>query len=420
MPKKIPEMRLFQEFQSRFWQFCPAMDRSKDKEKEDEKVDYKPVKYTSLKEMGLIDPDERLKALADYGTAIDIDHNIPPRRYYRSGVEMVRMANVYMEEGSLENAYILYMKFMTIFLERINKHPQYNTVSLKDRAMNQQKLREILPKAESLKSQLLAQYKTEQARYLADAKKREKIELERLKQEEEQRLKDEENMRNKSAVRAAARNANVIPSADSSASNSDIKKSVTDIRPISPIRDRKPDKTNIRETPEIDRSTKPQLLDGHELRDVVLPNKTMTDFLLLAFRNTTQNKETCGVLAGRLERNKLLVTHLLVPQQTGSPDSCTTHNEEDLFDYQDQHNLITLGWIHTHPTQTAFLSSVDLHTHCAYQLMMPEAIAVVCAPKYQDTGFYTLTPDYGLDFIANCRTSGFHPHPTQPPLYTVS
>lgn len=36
----------------------------------------------------------------------------------------------------------------------------------------------------------------------------------------------------------------------------------------------------------------------------------------------------------------------------------------------------------THPTQTAFLSSVDLHTHCPYQLLMPEALAVVCAPKY--------------------------------------
>jgi hypothetical protein len=38
----------------------------------------------------------------------------------------------------------------------------------------------------------------------------------------------------------------------------------------------------------------------------------------------------------------------------------------------------------THPSQTAFLSSVDLHTHCSYQLMMPEALAIVCAPRYQE------------------------------------
>ena len=40
--------------------------------------------------------------------------------------------------------------------------------------------------------------------------------------------------------------------------------------------------------------------------------------------------------------------------------------------------------LQTHPTQTAFLSSVDLHTHCSYQLMMPEALAIVCAPRYQE------------------------------------
>ena len=38
----------------------------------------------------------------------------------------------------------------------------------------------------------------------------------------------------------------------------------------------------------------------------------------------------------------------------------------------------------THPTQTAFLSSVDLHTHFPYQQLMPEAIAIVCAPKFNE------------------------------------
>lgn len=38
----------------------------------------------------------------------------------------------------------------------------------------------------------------------------------------------------------------------------------------------------------------------------------------------------------------------------------------------------------THPTQTAFLSSVDLHTHCSYQMMLPESIAIVCSPKFQE------------------------------------
>jgi len=34
-------------------------------------------------------------------------------RYYRTGVEMVRLANMNMQDGSFENAFTLYMKFIT-------------------------------------------------------------------------------------------------------------------------------------------------------------------------------------------------------------------------------------------------------------------------------------------------------------------
>ena len=43
-------------------------------------------------------------------------------------------------------------------------------------------------------------------------------------------------------------------------------------------------------------------------------------------------------------------------------------NEEEIFDVQDKRSLYPLGWIHTHPTQTCFLSSVDVHTQCGYQV----------------------------------------------------
>jgi len=50
--------------------------------------------------------------------------------------------------------------------------------------------------------------------------------------------------------------------------------------------------------------------------------------------------------------------------------------------YDTQNDAITVGWIHTHPTQTAFLSSPDLHTQFGYQKLFAEAIAIVCAPLY--------------------------------------
>ena len=43
-------------------------------------------------------------------------------------------------------------------------------------------------------------------------------------------------------------------------------------------------------------------------------------------------------------------------------------NEEEIDDAQRSRELYPLGWIHTHPTQTCFLSSIDIHTHCGYQV----------------------------------------------------
>ncbi|XP_076241972.1 STAM-binding protein-like A isoform X2 [Calliopsis andreniformis] len=351
-----------------------------------------------------------------------MDRNMPCQRYYRSGREMIRQADMCIKDKDLEYAYFLYVKFITIFVEKIRNHPQYQTVPIKDKEQNQQILRKVIPKAEELKEQILEQYQLEWDKCLQDAKERERIEKERLKQEELEKLREEEERKNKLAALAAVRTAKTSMTSITSPEENKYKKvpSVTPKPLTSTSNDIIAQTSKEKKTPTVDRSTKPFLpmSDNLTLRDVVLPTKLMQNFLMLAFSNTINNKETCGILAGRLERNKLLVTHLLIPEQTGSPDSCVTHNEEDIFDYQDQHNLITLGWIHTHPTQTAFLSSVDLHTHCAYQLMMAEAIAIVCAPKYDETGFFILTPEYGLDFIANCRETGFHPHPSDPPLYT--
>jgi STAM-binding protein len=35
---------------------------------------------------------------------------------------MIKMGRVYEEEGNLEAAYVLYLKYITLFLEKINTH----------------------------------------------------------------------------------------------------------------------------------------------------------------------------------------------------------------------------------------------------------------------------------------------------------
>jgi STAM-binding protein len=126
------------------------------------------------------------------------------------------------------------------------------------------------------------------------------------------------------------------------------------------------------------------LENGTPLRTIMLPSDLRHQFLSIALPNTTQNLETCGFLCGTLVSNALFISKLVIPEQTSTPDTCEMVNESALFDYCDSEDLMVLGWIHTHPTQTCFMSSRDLHTHCGYQVMMPESIAIVCAPSKQE------------------------------------
>ncbi|CAD6579701.1 MAG: hypothetical protein ASARMPREDX12_009340 [Alectoria sarmentosa] len=153
------------------------------------------------------------------------------------------------------------------------------------------------------------------------------------------------------------------------------------------------------------------LENGTPLRTIFLPPDLRHRFLSIALANTHANLETCGILCGTLVSNALFISKLVIPDQESTSDTCETINESDLFDYVDGEDLMVLGWIHTHPTQTCFMSSRDLHTHGGYQVMMPESIAIVCAPSKGDWGVFRLTDPPGMKTVLNCTQTGlFHPH----------
>ncbi|KAF8037724.1 hypothetical protein BT93_B0541 [Corymbia citriodora subsp. variegata] len=113
----------------------------------------------------------------------------------------------------------------------------------------------------------------------------------------------------------------------------------------------------------------------------------MNTFMKLAKVNTDRNLETCGILAGSLKNRKFFVTALIIPKQESTSDS-------------------------THPTQSCFMSSIDLHTHYSYQIMLPESVAIVMAPRdgSRTHGIFRLTTPGGMSVIRQCQQRGFHPH----------
>jgi len=396
-------------------------------------------------DQNVLPAEQRLKNLQNVAYKFNVDKNQPIRRYYRSGAEMVKMADTYMEEEYYEKAYILYLKYLTLFIEKVREHPEFKSVTPAEKGKVMKTLKAVMPRSEELKKLLKAQYEAE----YEDYQQMVEIEMQRQAQVAEEQRKwklqqEGENLRKEISKYHDEKAKNVQEQRDlevamwhqlkinnqedqerkkgqndyDSGVNYNQDQSLPSYAP--PDRSTKPKSTAP--PPVIpDRSSKPSSMSLYSgsggLRQVTVPNMLMAKFLSIAQPNTSSNIETCGFLTGRLSQNQFKITHLLIPKQSGTSDSCVTSGEETMFDYQEKHDLITLGWIHTHPTQTAFLSSVDLHTQLSYQLMLPEAIAIVISPKYNETGFFSLTPDHGLDFIANCRENGFHPHPKEPPLF---
>lgn len=154
------------------------------------------------------------------------------------------------------------------------------------------------------------------------------------------------------------------------------------------------------------------LENGTPLRTIFISPDLRKNFLAIAEHNTRRNLETCGILCGTLMSNAFFISKLLIPEQESTSDTCEMVNEAAIFDYCDSEDLMVLGWIHTHPTQTCFMSSRDLHTQSGYQAMLAESIAIVCAPsKEPDWGVFRLTDPPGLKSVLACNQSGlFHPH----------
>ncbi|KTF84537.1 hypothetical protein cypCar_00022015 [Cyprinus carpio] len=397
--------------------------------------------------------EERVRALTKLGSSVDVSEDVPPRRYFRSGMEIIRMASIYAEEGNVEHAFILFNKYITLFIEKLPRHREYKTANIPEKKETMRKLKEVaFPKAEELKKLLLKQYEKEHAEYLVRkraedeaqarelAKQREQeAERQRLAEQQQLRMREQEQfsafeelIRRQELEKERLRIMQEFSIPASPASPRDLL--VPDVQgppqaSFTPPTTPGGTPNHVSQTsslPAFDRSLKPSIpvSAGHSalvngLRQLFVPAELCQRFLKLADANTARAVETCGILCGKLMKNAFTVTHVIVPKQCGGPDYCDTENEEELFLIQDQNDLITLGWIHTHPTQTAFLSSVDLHTHCSYQIMLPESIAIVCSPKFNETGYFRLT-DYGMDEISSCKQRGFHPHPREPPLFSAS
>lgn len=356
------------------------------------------------------EPESRLKALTDTGTRIQMIYGLDIQQYFRNMRGMMNMVNVYLNGGQKENAYKMLVKIVTLYLQYLPKHREYNSISKTERKEWSLKCASLLSQAESLKQELHAKYTLEYDEYI-QAEKNKKEDEERQTRLAREAEAERRSMEAKAYIESQllARKSETRPSSSAMDNGNSL---IIDDR----------NETNL-PVPNIDRSLKPAVAgksNPYGWTTVRLSFKVIDRFLQLAQKNTVANRETCATLCGRLVGAEFHITDLILPKQSGTHDSVVTHKEEEMFEYTEKHCLMPLGWIHTHPTQTAFLSSVDQHCQLSYQLMLPEAVAIVCAPKFDDTQIFSLTPNDGIPIVRECRKIGFHPHPSGATLFEPS
>ena len=110
--------------------------------------------------------------------------------------------------------------------------------------------------------------------------------------------------------------------------------------------------------------------------EILVPAFVTAKFKVYAERSFTNGIESLGTLLGqrrtvpRFKRELWVVECLFIPLQSGTKDTCevaSAHDSEMLVRKCSEHDWQVVGWIHTHPTFDAFLSSVDQHMQFMHQ-----------------------------------------------------
>ncbi|EUB60678.1 STAM-binding protein-like A [Echinococcus granulosus] len=351
---------------------------------------------------------ERMKEL-NRQIYVDYADNVSLSSYFRFCRSMLNMAKEHEEDGSKIKAYCLRKRFVILFIDHLSLREDFKHSGSDIRNSWCCECNRVLKIVEKMHKEILEEFKAEELL-------RQKISA--------------------APFGATADATTVLPGANSGRRSLSFSQSPSSVTPslsstATPVPNSScspPQSPTLLLSgitpPKIDRSLKPSTvkpLSRNGLNPILVPRTLASTFLKLAESNTRANRETCGTLCGHLspKGDKLVISHIIVCKQTGTADSCTTTNEEELIGCLESDGLIVMGWIHTHPSQTAFMSSLDLHCHLSYQLMLPEAIAIVCAPKHDQVGYFSLTPDYGLDFVRDCKETGFHTHTSLRELYAA-
>ncbi|KAK9888220.1 hypothetical protein WA026_000487 [Henosepilachna vigintioctopunctata] len=370
-----------------------------------------------------LEPSRRLEILQATSKKTRIDPTFPMEKYYDLSEGLLFRAKQFQEKGNNEIALLHYLRYQE-FYKKMKRHCNFLDIPIYRRSTFDYKLKTVARKVKQLTEIVLKEY--EKMYKMADIG----IQIQDFDLYQEQRptvstvrtfVSGNESPFDDSYSRAISENrlsmfhSNSRESKVSKESISFSMRSRTDTmlgirRSIFPIK-------QVREFEQIHRQRR--IVRSH--RTLRIPSRTTTEFSHLSFKNMKKNVETVGYLAGKeVHEQEFVVTHLILPEQFGYSDFFKVKDSHMLIRYLEHYDLLILGWIHSHPSTSPFLSSSDMHYQSIFQSVLPEAVAIVYSSVDMKSTIFNLTPNHGLGFILSCRKKGFHVHPTNPPIVMVS
>lgn len=111
---------------------------------------------------------------------------------------------------------------------------------------------------------------------------------------------------------------------------------------------------------------------------------------MIEFDLSQPGKETAGLLIGEMVGKDLYIDEIIIGAQVGNAVHVEI-NEEALIAAtveisEREDGKAIMGWFHTHPGMSSFMSPTDVATQRIYQALFPEAIAIVIDPiKFSET-----------------------------------
>eukprot|EP00262_Sarcandra_glabra_P008330 TRINITY_DN21765_c0_g1_i1.p1 TRINITY_DN21765_c0_g1~~TRINITY_DN21765_c0_g1_i1.p1 ORF type:complete len:424 (-),score=56.96 TRINITY_DN21765_c0_g1_i1:206-1477(-) len=383
---------------------------------------------------------------------IGADLRFPISFYFRVANQIVDQAKVHRDAGNVDELYRTLTRYSRLLSETIPQHPSYLTYSTEEKLDHKKILQEFVKELETLKPLIgrkinaTKRGKTEKSKnsrndvHLTSHRQTEKDHT--FSSNNESRVKgcglvDTKSHSVESSIQAETIGLASVITFDARTSckplechcstystregDQDINVHIVKHFPVSPVISciqSVPHEAHVSHITSGDsrnghlKSSHDESLTSKAIQDVHISVRLMEDFLELARANTDNNLETCGVLGAFLKNQIFYVTTLIVPKQESTSSSCQALNEEEIYAIQEAQSLFPVGWIHTHPSQTCFMSSIDLHTHYSYQVMLPEAVAIVMAPTdtSRSFGIFRLSDPGGTTVLKECQERGFHPH----------